>query len=230
MSMLAQYVSKFYFYIKQLILLPFLPRWLRYLLQALAVFITSTYIVLFCIISANTYHLARQPALQKADAALILGYRTYLDGTANPCPTGRVDTGLLLAQQGLVSTLIMSGGRDEEGNSIEAEVMATYAKRQGYKGRILLESRSGSTKENLEFSAPILRTANIKSVIIVSEPYHLWRVEKLVAAGHLGYDFSIGYAVAPSQCWQNWGVLSKGALREPLAIMHNYVKGHFSLF
>lgn len=230
MSKLAQYVSKFYFYIIQLILLPFLPRWLRYLLQALAVSITSTYIALFCIIGTNAYHLAHQPPLQKSDAALILGYRTYLDGATNPCLTGRVDKGLLLAQQGLVSTLIMSGGRDDEDSSIEAKVMATYAKRQGYKGRILLESSSGSTKENLEFSAPILRNANIKSVIIVSEPYHLWRVKKLVAAGHLGHDFNISYAAAPSRCWQSWGMLAKGALREPLAIMHNYVKGYFSLF
>lgn len=165
--------------------------------------------------------------MQKADAALILGCRTYLDGAANPCLTGRVDKGLLLTRQGLVSTLIMSGGRDNEDNSIEAEVMATYAKNQGYKGRILLESRSGSTKENLEFSTLILRTANIKNVIIVSEPYHLWRVEKLVAAGHFGHDFSINYAAALNQCWTNWGMLSKGALQEPLAIINNYSKGYF---
>jgi hypothetical protein len=143
MSKLSQYVGKFYFYINRLILLHFLSRWLRYLLQALTVSITSTYIALFCIIDANAYHLTYHPTLQKADAALILGYRTYLDGAANPCLTGRVDKGLLLTRQGLVSTLIMSGGRDNEDNSIEAEVMATYAKNQGYKGRILLESRSG---------------------------------------------------------------------------------------
>ncbi len=209
--------------------LSFLPGWLRLCLRGLTIALALIYLSLYSIIGIHAHSLLKHPPIQKADAALILGNRAYLDGMPNPCLTGRVDTGLTLAQQGLVSTLMMSGGRDHEDNSIEAEVMAAYAKNRGYRGRILIEAHSSSTKENLEFSAPILSRANIKSVITVSEPYHLWRVKKLVAAGHLGHNFSISYAAAPSQCWQNWGMLSKGALREPLAIMHNYVKGHFSL-
>ena len=186
-----------------------------------------TYLVLFAAVSLHAYSQTSRPITPKSDAALILGNRAYLNGAPNPCLTGRVDKGLLLAQQGLISTLVMTGGLDHEDNRIEAEVMAAYARNMGYKEKILLESRSSSTLENLEFSAPILKAADIKSVIIVSEPYHLWRVEKLVAAGHLGHDFNVSYAAAPSQCWATWGMLFKGALREPLAIMNNYAKGYF---
>ena len=200
-------------------------RWLMFTFVALG---AAAYLIVFIIVGLHAQDVLKRHQARKADAALILGNRAYIDGAPNPCLTGRVDKGVLLARQGLVSMLVMSGGRDNEDYRIEAEVMTAYAKSRGYQGRILLESRSGSTQQNLEFSAPILKAANIKNVIIVSEPYHLWRIEKLVTAGHLGHDFTVSYAAAPSQCWITWGMLFKGALREPLAIMNNYAKGYFS--
>jgi uncharacterized SAM-binding protein YcdF (DUF218 family) len=200
---------------------------LRRILISLIIMLSSVYLVLFTIIGIHARNLLTKPASTKYDAALILGNRTYLHGAPNPCLTGRVDKGLMLAEQGIVSTLAMTGGRDSKDFKIEGELMAAYAKSKGYKGPILIESRSRSTKENLEFSAPMLRSANIRSVIIVSEPYHLWRTEKLVNAGHLGQNFKVGYAAASSQCWTSWGMLHKGALREPLAFMHNYAIGYF---
>lgn len=194
---------------------------------SLAIILFIVYVVLFTIIGMHARQLLSQEITTKHDAALILGNRTYLHGAPNPCLTGRVDKGLVLAKQGLVSTLAMTGGRDSEDYRIEGDFMAAYAKSKGYKGAILIESRSSSTKENLEFSAPILKAAHIKSVMIVSEPYHLWRTEQLVKAGHLGRDFDISYVPAESQCWTKWGMLFKGALREPLAVMDNFAKGYF---
>lgn len=198
------------------------------LLTCLIITFASIYLILFTIVSLHAKKLLTNPVTTKSDAALILGNRTYLHGAPNPCLTGRVDRGLILAKQGIVATLAMTGGRDDEDFRIEGDFMAAYAKEKGYKGRVLIESRSRSTKENLEFSAPILKSANIKSVVILSEPYHLWRTEKLVAAGHLGRGFDVTYTAAPTTCWTTWGMLHKGALREPLAIMHNYAKGYFS--
>ena len=202
-------------------------RTLRRLFISLAIALTTAYLILFAIVGMHARNLLAQPASAKSDAALILGNRTYLHGAPNPCLTGRVDQGLMLAKQGIVSTLAMTGGRDSEDYRVEADFMAAYAKDKGYTGPILIESHSSSTKENLEFSAPILQAANIKSVIIVSEPYHLWRTEKLVQAGHFGRNFDVSYVPAQSQCWVTWGMLFKGALREPLAVMDNYAKGYF---
>jgi uncharacterized SAM-binding protein YcdF (DUF218 family) len=189
--------------------------------------LSSIYLVLFAMIGLHARNILMQPASATYDAALILGNRTYLHGTPNPCLTGRVDKGLILAQQGLAGRLAMTGGRDNQDSRIESDFMAAYAIKQGYKGIILIESRARSTKENLQYSAPMLKAASIKSVIIVSEPYHLWRTEKLVQAGHFGRDFEVAYAPAQSQCWTTWGMLHIGALREPMAIIHNYAKGYF---
>ena len=204
-----------------------IPRWLRLIFFTAIILTTALYFTLLIIVGTYAHHLINQPLAIKSDAALILGNRAYINDKPNPCLTGRVDAGFALAEQGLVSQLVMSGGQDREDLRIEAEVMEALAMNRGFKGKILLESRSSSTLENLEFSRPILLAAGIKKIIIVSEPYHMWRVKKLVEAGHLGHDFNVSYAAAQSQCWVTWGMLFKGALREPLAIINNYAKGYF---
>ena len=214
-----------------------LPRWLILSCKIATTFFVLCYLALYCIVANHAHKILTNPPLQKADAALILGNRAYLynksdkhpymNSEPNPCLLGRVDKGIALSRQGLVSTLVMSGGLDAEDDAIEAAAMEVFAINEGFAGRILLESRSSSTQENLEFSRPILQAAGIRKLIIVSEPYHMWRTEKLVEAGHLGQDFEVSYAAAASQCWMDWGMLFKGALREPLAIMHNFAKGYF---
>lgn len=205
----------------------YIPRWLRLIFFAVITLSATLYFTLLIVVGTYAHNLLNHPPAIKSDAALILGNRAYINDKPNPCLAGRVDAGFALAEQGLVSQLVMSGGQDSEDLRIEAEVMEAHAMNRGFKGKILLESRSSSTLENLEFSRPILLAAGIKKIIIVSEPYHMWRVKKLVEAGHLGHDFNVSYAAAQSQCWVTWGMLFKGALREPLAIINNYAKGYF---
>ena len=165
------------------------------------------------------------PPQRTADVALILGNRAYRDGKPNPCLTGRVDAGLALAAQGRVQRLALSGGDDWEDGRNEAQVMAQHARASGYAGPLLLEGKSTSTRENLSMSAAVLQAAGVKSVIIVSEPYHLWRAERLVRASGFDRLFDVQYAAASTSCWRRWGMGFKGALREPLAIMNNGAHG-----
>ncbi|MGK6309093.1 YdcF family protein [Variovorax sp. DT-64] len=169
--------------------------------------------------------LAHPPA-RVADAALVLGNRAYRDGRPNPCLTGRVDVAIALARAGLVRQLVFSGGIDKEDGRIEAEVMQQHARAAGYEGALLLEPVSQSTRENLSMSRPVLEAAGVQRVIVVTEPYHLWRVERLARA--VGFDrrFEVQYAAAPTTCWQRWGMAFRGALREPLAIVNNAANGY----
>lgn len=166
------------------------------------------------------------PPAQDADAALVLGNRAWRDGRPNPCLTGRVDAGIALAQAGRVRELVFSGGRDWEDGRIEAEEMERHARAAGYDGPLLLEPHSQSTRQNLALSTPLLQASGIRSVIIVSEPYHLWRTERLVRASGFDRLFEVQYAAASTSCWQDWGMAFKGALREPLAIAHNALNGY----
>jgi len=200
-------------------------RWLRPALLAAAALLL-VYVTVAGIVWRHAQALLAQPPRGPADAALVLGNRAYLHGAPNPCLTGRVDTAVALAQAGQVPRIVMSGGVDTEDGRIEAEVMEAHARSIGYAGPIVREARSSTTRENLALSAPLLRAAGVKSVIVVSEPYHLWRVERLARAGGFDRQFDVQYAAAPTSCWQRWGMLFKGALREPLAIVNNAINGY----
>jgi uncharacterized SAM-binding protein YcdF (DUF218 family) len=165
--------------------------------------------------------LLAHPPERDADAALILGNRAYRDGKPNPCLTGRVDAGIALANAGRVQRLVLSGGVDREDGRIEAEVMERHARMAGYAGPLMLEPVSSTTRENLSMSSDMLKAAGVKSVIIVTEPYHLWRAARLARASGFDRTFEVQYAAAPTSCWERWGMAFKGALREPLAIAKN---------
>lgn len=185
------------------------------------------YLALFAMLGLDARdRLARVPGTA-ADTALILGNRAYLNGHPNPCLTGRVDAGLALAAAGNAGSLTLSGGRDIEDGHIEAHVMAQHARAKGYAGTLVLESRSLSTRENLAFSRPLLMNAGVHSVVIVSEPYHLWRVQHLVEASGFDKGLNVQYAAAQTACWRRWGMAFKGALREPLAVTHNFLHGYY---
>jgi uncharacterized SAM-binding protein YcdF (DUF218 family) len=166
------------------------------------------------------------PPERVADAALVLGNRAYLRGKPNPCLTGRVDAALALAAAGRAQRLVFSGGVDREDGRIEAEVMRAHALQSGYAGPMLLEPASQSTRENLALSTAVLQAAGVKSVIVVTEPYHLWRAQRLAHAGGFDRAFDVQYAAAPTTCWLRWGMAFKGALREPLAIINNAAHGY----
>lgn len=179
------------------------------------------YSLLFLQMAMNAnYHLNHQN-LQPAQTVLVLGNRAYWKQKINPCLTGRVDHALELVKHQLAQEIVMSGGLDKEDHAIESAVMEYWARKQGFAGSVYQESKSQSTLENLIYSQKLLASIPSKSVIIVSEPYHLWRTKWLVS--QIGFDqqFIVQYSAAESQCWQQWGYFFKGALREPFARIHN---------
>lgn len=198
------------------------PAWRRSLIGALLI-LAFGYAAIHVTIWLHGLDVLGHPPQRTADAALILGNRAYRDGKPNPCLTGRVDAGIALANDGRVRQLLLSGGVDSEDGRIEAEVMAQHARTAGFTGPLLLEPVSSTTRENLSMSRAVLEAAGVKSVIIVSEPYHLWRAERLARASGFDRQFDVQYAAAPTPCWRRWGMAYRGALREPFAIVKNAI-------
>jgi len=201
-------------------------RWLRPLLAGSLVLLLG-YAAIWAMVWRHAHALLARPPARTAEVALVLGNRAWLRGQPNPCLTGRVDAAVALAQAGTVQRLLMSGGVDREDGRIEAEVMERHARHIGYAGPVQREPVSSSTRQNLSMSRVLLQAAGVRSVVVVSEPYHLWRVERLVRASGFDRAFDVQYAAAPSSCWRRWGMVFKGALREPLAIVNNGLNGYF---
>lgn len=94
---------------------------------------------------------------------------------------------------------VVSGGRGENERISEAECMFRYMTARGIApDRILLEDRSVSTRENLAFSARILRERGLgKDVAVVTNEFHACRA--CLIAGSLG--LCAGTIPAPSPWW-----------------------------
>jgi uncharacterized SAM-binding protein YcdF (DUF218 family) len=123
-------------------------------------------------------------------------------------------------QAGYAPKLVLSGGVDKEDGAIEAEVMQDIAAAVGLeRSQTILEPHSTSTAENLRFSARLLTS---KRVLIVSDPFHLARAGLL--ARKLGLKATL-IGAPKSPCWAQFGLLSRFALREPLAMIENFLRG-----
>jgi vancomycin permeability regulator SanA len=199
---------------------------LRRLALAVLLILLAGYAAIHAMVWQDARQRLGEPPPRPADAALVLGNRAYRDGKPNPCLTGRVDAGLALGRAGLVKLLVLSGGDDWEDGRNEAEEMERHARAAGWTGPLLLEKASSSTRENLALSRPLREAAGVMRVVIVTEPYHLWRAERLARASGFDRAFEVQYAAATTSCWRDWGMAFKGALREPLAIVNNAVHGY----
>lgn len=138
-----------------------MPRRLKYIFL-------SIFVLFLCIslLFLNMpYYLKVEQPLSKADAIVVLG------GERGE----RAKEGIRLYNQGFAKRIVFSGGLIGW-NITDAEVMKSQAIKSGIPEKaIIIEKDSQSTEENARFVLPILKKAKIKSIILVSSPYHTRR-------------------------------------------------------
>jgi uncharacterized SAM-binding protein YcdF (DUF218 family) len=175
------------------------------------------YLGLFIVVALGT----EQTPPQAADAVIVLGAQAYYPaGRWNPCLKARVERGVELVKAGFAPVLVLSGGVDKEDGAVEAEVMQDIAAAAGLpRQKTILEPKSTSTAENLRFSAVLLES---KRVLIVSDPFHLARAGML--ARKIGLEATL-VGAPKSPCWARFGLFSRFSLREPLAMIENFLRG-----
>jgi uncharacterized SAM-binding protein YcdF (DUF218 family) len=101
----------------------------------------------------------------------------------------RLDTSLTYANLKKDIPIIVSGGQGPGEDITEAEAMSNYLINKGIsKDRIILESKSTSTQENLLYSKVIMNSEGSKNptIMIVTSDYHMHRA-KLIAK-KLGFE------------------------------------------
>jgi vancomycin permeability regulator SanA len=112
-----------------------------------------------------------------ADAALILGARTYADGTISDALSDRVREACKLYHEGLVSHLILSGGPGD-GAIDEPQAMATLAESLSVPRHALILDHQGlNTRASITNTAAICRDHSFSRVLAVSHFYHLPRIK-----------------------------------------------------
>ena len=83
--------------------------------------------------------------------------------------------------------VVVSGGQGDGENITEAEAMRRWMTANGVKPeRIVCETRSESTEENIAFSLPLIPDANAARIAVCSSEYHLYRARML--GRRMGYE------------------------------------------
>jgi uncharacterized SAM-binding protein YcdF (DUF218 family) len=180
----------------------------------LAVILIGIFYLLVAIYVGNV---ANKDTRSKSDVILVLGAKTLYGNTYNSCLVSRVTHAVDLYKAKYAPKILFSGGTDREDNINEAKTMKKLAIALGVPSEdILLETRSTSTYENILFSQKILRSLHLKSVILVTDPFHSARAE--LVSKKLGLSFGISPA-ATSICWLDFKYFSPFFLKEPIAII-----------
>jgi uncharacterized SAM-binding protein YcdF (DUF218 family) len=120
------------------------------------------------------------PSEREADAILVLGAAQY-NGRPSPVLRARLDHALDLHDRGLAPLLIFTGGVGVGDTLSEAEVARSYAIRHGVPDSLILIERHGVTSaQSVGAAAALMRAHGLESALVVSDAYHMMRLELLV--------------------------------------------------
>ena len=112
----------------------------------------------------------------QADAIVVLGAAQYA-GRPSPVLRARVDHAIDLWHERVAPLLVLTGGVGDRDTTSEAAVSASYAMRHGVPERsILLEAEGRTTSESIGSVAQMLGARGQTSVVLVSDPFHMFRV------------------------------------------------------
>ena len=135
-----------------------------------------------------------------AGAALVLG-AAVLGDVPSPVLIERLRHAQQLYEAGVVSRIVVTGGRSPEDELSEAVASRNWLVEQGVPaGDIVLEDQSRTTLENLQFARIVLEQAGIRDVLIVSDPLHMRRA--MLIAGRMGV--AAGSSPTRTSRYQTW--------------------------
>jgi uncharacterized SAM-binding protein YcdF (DUF218 family) len=122
---------------------------------------------------------ASRDAARPAQAIVVLGAAQYR-GRPSPVLRARLDHAVGLYARGIAPQLVVTGGIAEGDTASEAAVGRIYALAAGVPdSAILLENEGRTTGQSLERVARLLKARRIDTVVVVSDPFHVLRAERV---------------------------------------------------
>ncbi len=111
----------------------------------------------------------------RSDAIVVMGAAQYR-GRPSPVLRARLEHAVQLYAQGLAPRVVLTGGMAEGDTASEAAVSRAYMLQAGVPdSAILLENEGRTTHQSLRAVAQLLEARGLERVILVSDPFHLFR-------------------------------------------------------
>jgi uncharacterized SAM-binding protein YcdF (DUF218 family) len=133
----------------------------------------------WCFLILSVFLFGRVDEARPVDAIVVLGAAQY-DGRPSPVLRARLDHAIDLYRSGYSSRLIVTGGVGVGDTVSEAEVAMRYAARQGVDPESILLERGGlSSEESMAAVAELMKGHDLRSALLVSDPFHMLRLRLL---------------------------------------------------
>ena len=157
---------------------------------------------------------------QTADAIIVMGAAQYR-GHPSPALRTRLDHALALWQRGIAPRLVLTGGIGEGDTASEAAVSRAYVVDLGVPdSAVLLENEGRTSSQSLRRAASLLHARRLASAVVVSDPFHMLRLEIL------GRRYGIVPHTSPAlptpgtrRLLSQWGNLITESFKAPLALV-----------
>lgn len=138
-----------------------------------------TVIVAWLVSAASVLLWGARDRARASDAIVVLGAAQYV-GRPSPVLRARLDHALDLWQRGLAPRLIFTGGTGLGDTTSEAAVSRIYALKHGVPDTaILIENEGRTTRESLAAVSAIMHARQMRTAILVSDPFHMLRLRIL---------------------------------------------------
>src|ERR1700688_3576039 len=123
---------------------------------------------------------SRVDEAQPADVIVVLGAAEYR-GHPSPVLEARLNHALFLYLRKMAPRILTTGGSGGDPTFTEGGVAQAYLSRHGVPSEaILVESEGETTVQSIAAATEVMRQMNLKSCIVVSDGYHIYRVKKML--------------------------------------------------
>lgn len=141
---------------------------------------------------------------QPADAIIVLGAAEYR-GKPSPVLEARLNHALFLYLRKMAPRIITTGGAGGDPVFTEGSVGRAYLAERGVPPEAIVVEREGeSTAQSVAAVAEIMRRMNLKTAIVVSDGYHIFRVKKMLESSGLRVYGSPRPSVPPRGWRERW--------------------------
>lgn len=153
-----------------------------------------------------------------SDAIVVLGAAQY-SGRPSPVLRARLDHGIALWKEGMAPVLVLTGGTGDGDTTSEAAVGRRYAMNEGVPlDAILVEAHGRTTVQSMRSVADMAEQHDFRSVVLVSDPFHMLRVKLL--AMRYGLDASTSPTrTSPISERSQWSYVIGESIKVPVTML-----------
>ncbi len=126
--------------------------------------------------------------LEPADAIVVLGAPLARDGSLSSILDERIEAAIELWQLGGAPRVVATGGSTQGASRAEADAIAEALHGAGI-ADVIVERESKNTHENARFTAELLAPLGVRTLWIVTQPFHGRRAARLFRQA--GFDVRV---------------------------------------